>query len=610
MGMSAAHHISPPRIQPEPADRLLRRARVLELVYEVTRAINSSLNLDEVTEFIYQGISRILPTDNFYIAFPSADNREIEFAIEIENRQRRPWRSRPAGGGLTEYLLGSRRPLLIPRNFQRACKGLGITYAGVPALSWMGAPMVFRDRAVGVIAIQSYEGEDMFDTEHLSVLENLASQAASAVENARLFHELKSSYQDLQSAQQRLLQSEKLAAVGQLISGIAHELNNPLTGVVGWTQFLLGQDLPATVRPHLITVNDQAQRATRIVQNLLTFSRQHRPEKTSVSLNEVVENTLALRAYELKVNNVQVHRILDPGLGRIHADPHQLQQVILNLIINAEQAILQDPAGGGRNGTLVPGGNLRVETRVEERRSVTHPEANDETSAGQPGVLLTVADDGPGIAPDLLKKIFDPFFTTKPIGQGTGLGLSISYGIIQEHGGRIWAGSVPGLGASFHVFLPCETVTVEELESEELTRPAQVEASYRVLVVDDEESVRELLTVVLESENMAVHTAATGEEGLERASQSRYDLIVTDLKMPGLSGGMFYDRLSASLLDQTPRFLFMTGDVLGAETQKLLSRTGSACILKPFDIYRARDVIQQNLEEISRSSWQAQSAPA
>ncbi len=169
-------------------DRTSRRARLLELVYEVTRAINSSLNLDEVTEFIYQGISRILPTHNFYIAIPNLESKEIEFALEIENRQRQPWRSRPVGSGLTEYLLGTRRPLLIPHNFERACRGLGITYAGRPACCWIGAPMVFRDRAVGVIAIQSYDKEGVYDAEHLSVLENLANQAAAAVENARLYH--------------------------------------------------------------------------------------------------------------------------------------------------------------------------------------------------------------------------------------------------------------------------------------------------------------------------------------------------------------------------------------------------------------------------------------
>ncbi len=549
-------------------DRTLRRARVLELVYEVTRAINSSLNLDEVTEFIYQGFRRILPADNFYIAIVSEDC-QIEFVLEIEDHQRRERRSRPMAAGLTEYLLGTRRPLLIPRNFERACRGLGIGFVGRPAECWMGAPMVFRDRAVGVIAMQSYEREDLYDAEHLSVLENLASQAAAAIENARLFQELKDSYQHLQATQQRLLQSEKLAAVGQLISGVAHELNNPLTGVVGWSQYLLDQPLPSPVRAHVATINEQAQRATRIVQNLLTFSRQHKPEKSSVSLNEVAEKTLALRAYELRVNNILVQHILAPELPNIHADPHQLQQVILNLIINAEQAIL----GAGRSG------NLAIETRLEGE-----------------GVLLTVSDDGPGIEPDLAKKIFDPFFTTKPVGQGTGLGLSISYGIIEEHGGRVWATSVPGAGATFHIWLPWET------GQRETTIPPGPEIAsgftdQRILIVDDEESVRELFAAVLEEDPLTVEMAATGEEGLEKALQVEYDLIITDLKMPGLSGSSFYDRLSERLQGHIPRFIFMTGDVLSVETQELLERTRSQCILKPFDIHQVRAAIHRGLVE-------------
>jgi signal transduction histidine kinase/CheY-like chemotaxis protein len=576
-------------------DRTLRRARVLELVYEVTRAINSSLNLDEVTEFIYQGFRRILPADNFYIAIVS-ENQQIEFVLEIEDRQRRPRRSRPIAAGLTEYLLGTRRPLLIPRNFERACRGLGIDFVGRPAACWMGAPMVFRDRAVGVIATQSYEREDLYDAEHLSVLENLASQAAAAIENARLFQELKDSYQDLQATQQRLLQSEKLAAVGQLISGIAHELNNPLTGVLGWSQYLLGQHLPNSVRTHVATINEQAQRATRIVENLLTFSRQHKPEKTSVSLNDVVEKTLALRAYELRVNNIQVHSALSPKLGPIHADPHQIQQVILNLIINAEQSIL----GANR------GGNLSIETRVAP---FSHNASPDSPPAE--GVLLTVSDDGPGIEPELLKKIFDPFFTTKPVGQGTGLGLSISYGIIEEHGGRIWAASAsapesrdsalgsaprPRGGATFYIWLPWEVAPQLSV----VKAPVEIASGLlarRILIVDDEESVRELLSAVLEQDPLTVDQATTGEEGLERALQEEYDLIITDLKMPGLGGSSFYDQLSEQLGDKTPRFIFMTGDILSAETQQLLDRTRSQCILKPFDIRQARAAIHRGLGE-------------
>jgi signal transduction histidine kinase/CheY-like chemotaxis protein len=585
---TVSHNLVPPG---EPMDRTLRRARVLELVYEVTRAINSSLNLDEVTEFIYQGFRRILPADSFYIAVVS-EAQEIEFVLEIEDRQRRPPRSRPMAAGLTEYLLGTRRPLLIPRNFERACRGMGINFVGRPAACWMGAPMVFRDRAVGVIATQSYEREDLYDAEHLSVLENLASQAAAAIENARLFQELKNSYQDLQATQQRLLQSEKLAAVGQLISGIAHELNNPLTGVVGWSQYLLSQTLPSPMRAHVATINEQAQRAARIVQNLLTFSRQHKPEKTSVSLNDVVEKTLALRAYELRVNNIQVHSRLSPELRTIHADPHQIQQVILNLIINAEQAIL------GAN----CGGNLTIETRLAPSRRGAPPDSLEEE-----GVLLSVGDDGPGIGADLLKKIFDPFFTTKPIGQGTGLGLSISYGIIEEHGGRIWAGSegtgepdveslMEGSGATFYIWLPWEVAP----QTSAVKAPIEITsglAARRILIVDDEESVRELLSAVLEPDPLTVDMAGTGEEGLERALQEEYDLIITDLKMPGLGGSNFYDQLSERLQERTPRFIFMTGDILSAETQHLLDRTRSQCILKPFDIRQARAAIHRGLGE-------------
>jgi two-component system NtrC family sensor kinase len=234
-----------------------------------------------------------------------------------------------------------------------------------------------------------------------------------------------------------------------------------------------------------------------------------------------------------------------------------------------------------------------------------------ETRPGESGVLLTISDDGPGIAPDLLKKIFDPFFTTKPVGQGTGLGLSISYGIIEEHGGRIWveskADSTPtpviefdgatrpaGPGATFYIWLPWEARREAAAETPVVETAAPLIAQ-RVLIVDDEESVRELFAAVLEQDPLTVEMAATGEEGLQRALAQEYDLIITDLKMPGLSGGSFYDELSARLDGRIPRFIFMTGDVLGTETQLLLDRTHSQCILKPFDIHQVRAAIHRAL---------------
>lgn len=555
-----------------------RQARELKLIYEVTRTITSSLKLNEVLEFIYQGIAQILPADNFYIALWDGGD-EIRFEIEIEERRRLPKRKRQWMSGLTEYLLTSRKPLLIPRDVTAERERLGIALSGRNALCWMGAPMVFHDKAVGVIALQSYEREGVYDEAHLSVLENLAGQAAVAIENARLYQETRASLEQLQTAQQLLLQSEKLAAVGQLISGIAHELNNPLTGVVGWTQYLLSQPLSKDVAHHLATINEQALRASKIVQNLLTFSRQHKPEQRMVNLNEILDSTLALRSYELRVNNVVVERDYATDLPDVAVDPHQIQQVILNLIINAEQAMLSHQGSG----------KLTVGTEQQQGK-----------------VVISVQDNGPGIPPDLRNKIFDPFFTTKPIGVGTGLGLSISFGIVQEHGGRIWAEDGGGPGAKFLIELPISQVAAATAPHT-FVAPTKKAGPQKptVLVVDDEESVRDLLHIVLEEMAMHVEMASNGEEALALASRRRYNLIVSDLKMPGLSGSEFYEKLHATLGARTPRFMFVTGDVLSTETREFLESSNSLCVLKPFDLRDVRKTVTESLNRGAKAAGAA-----
>ena len=233
---------------------------------------------------------------------------------------------------------------------------------------------------------------------------------------------------EIKRLQQQLIQSEKLAALGQLVSGVAHELNNPLTSVIGYTQLLLMRN---QLEPHaaeqLEIVGQEADRARRIVRNLLSFSRQHKPSRAEVDLNELLDRTLELRTYEMKVNNISVCR--EPGdIPFVMADEHQLQQVFLNIIINAEQAI----ESGAR------GGRLTVRTEMGARGRVR----------------VVIADSGPGVPTHIIEKLFDPFFTTKPVGQGTGLGLSISYGIVKEHDGVISVESEPGRGARFIIELP------------------------------------------------------------------------------------------------------------------------------------------------------------
>jgi len=227
--------------------------------------------------------------------------------------------------------------------------------------------------------------------------------------------------------QEKLIITDRLASVGELASGIAHELNNPLTGVIGFSQLLLDKDIPADIRGDIETIHREAQRATEVVKNLLTFARRHAPAKQPVAINSIIEKVLKLRAYEQKVSNIKVISHLTPDLPGIMADYFQLQQVFLNIVINAEYFMTE----AHKKGTL----------------TITTERVDDVIRA-------SFADDGPGLAKENLGYVFDPFFTTKEVGKGTGLGLSICHGIITEHGGRIYAQGKPGQGATFIVELP------------------------------------------------------------------------------------------------------------------------------------------------------------
>jgi len=227
--------------------------------------------------------------------------------------------------------------------------------------------------------------------------------------------------------EEQLVVTDRLASIGELASGVAHELNNPLTGIIGFSELLLDEDIPDNVRKDLRVIQMEAQRSAGIVRNLLTFARKHAPAKEPVDINSTIQKALELRAYELKVNNIQVNTYLASDLPKIMADGFQLEQVFINIIINAEHFMIE---AHGR-GTL----------------TITTEQAGDIIRA-------SFADDGPGIAKKNLGHLFDPFFTTKEVGKGTGLGLSISYGIITEHSGRIYAESELGKGATFIVELP------------------------------------------------------------------------------------------------------------------------------------------------------------
>jgi len=363
----------------------------------------------------------------------------------------------------------------------------------------------------------------------------------------------------------QLLQAEKMAALGQTISGVAHELNNPLATIQSWAERLSERALEPSVRRGVETILSESERAARIVRSLLTFARKRQTTRAMVDVNQVVRETLALRAYEQRVNNIAVIVALATGLPHVFADGQQVQQVLLNLIINAEQAML---SANGR-------GVLVVRTWHDP-----HYES----------VILEINDDGPGIPDELQPKIFDPFFTTKGVGQGTGLGLTVAYAIVQEHGGRIRLESHPSAGASFYVELP---ITGSKLPAVPIGRAeagsgdAPPRAS--ILVVEDEAALAAAVTDALRDAGYVVERAADGEDALALVREQSFDLVICDLKMPRLDGQSFYRTLDEANPGLAQRVIFVTGDVAGTDAETFLKNSGCRFLPKPF---RLGDLLQ------------------
>jgi two-component system NtrC family sensor kinase len=381
--------------------------------------------------------------------------------------------------------------------------------------------------------------------------------------------------------QQQLIQSEKLSAIGELISGIAHELNNPLTGVMGYSELLqMRQDLDARAKESLFKINNLALRCQKIVQNLLSFARKQKPERTLSDINQILESTVELRSYELQVNNIQISRELDRNLPKTIADAHQLQQVFLNVLTNGEQAMLEAHGKG----------HFTIRTRTNGQKTK---------------IIVEISDDGPGIPERNLTRIFDPFFTTKEVGKGTGLGLSISYGTIKEHGGDIYARSRLGKGTTFFIELPViarlqnDTGAVSQQKAQGRNFD-EVARGKRVLVVDDEQYILDFFVEVFQSLSMPVETAANGRTALEKMRLNEYDLIVTDFKMPQMSGRDLFDWIKENRPRLAPRIIFVTGDTVSPETYSFFEDHGSRYLAKPFKIDEVKEVIRQVLDRESK----------
>jgi two-component system, cell cycle sensor histidine kinase and response regulator CckA len=373
----------------------------------------------------------------------------------------------------------------------------------------------------------------------------------------------------------QLLQAEKMAALGQTISGVAHELNNPLATILSWAERLTQKStLEPAVRRGLDIILSESERSARIVRTLLTFARKRQTTRSMIDVNQIARETLALRAYEQRVTNITVIDALAAGLPPAYADGHQVQQVLLNLIINAEQAML---SANGR-------GVLVVRTFHDNEREA---------------VVLEINDDGPGIPDEVQTKIFDPFFTTKEVGKGTGLGLTVAYAIIQEHGGRIRLESHHGNGASFFVELPvagAKTAALSEPPSLGRKMPIEVVAGASLLVVEDEAQLAAAVTESLRDAGYNVEHASDGEQALHRVAAQKFDGVICDLKMPRLDGKAFFRELSSKAPKLARRVIFVTGDVAGTDAENFLEESGCRWLAKPF---RLADLLRTVKEVLS-----------
>jgi len=371
---------------------------------------------------------------------------------------------------------------------------------------------------------------------------------------------------DQKRTESQLQQAEKLAAIAQLVSGVAHEINNPAAIILGFAQTLLLDELKPEHREMLQMVGEEAARIGRITSNLLAFARAGSKQRTLVDLNDIVRRTFALRSYHLSTLNITVALELDQAEPKFWADPSELQQMLLNLLINAEQALMG----------------------VESRRTITV-----RTRSSEQEVVLELADSGPGIAPDVRGKIFDPFFTTKPEGVGTGLGLSICYGIAQEHGGHIAVESEPGQGARFWVTLPRDPRQETRTLPVAAVPAASLEGVLTVLVVDDETALRNALLRFLDRRGIRGRGVADGAEALELLRQADFDVIISDVRMPGMSGRDFLERLRRERSDLLARLVFATGDTFAPETAALIRDSGVPTVTKPFDFAALEQVLRQ-----------------
>jgi PAS domain S-box-containing protein len=542
-------------------DEIHRRNRELNALNAMAVIATQSFDLDEILNLTLRQVISLLAAETGSIYLSEED--------DVTFRRRAVWgpHSTDRAGvseikfpeGFGELVTRSRTEVITPEYFPHLPPTVADFLRPDGLHSWIWALLWGKDKPMGIIAISSAENRQ-YSTNDENLLVAIGRQLSTTIEKVRLYEQTCRAYDDLRRTQEQLLQSEKMSAVGQLISGVAHELNNPLTAILGYAQLLETENLGERAADFVAKLFKQAQRTHRVVQNLLSFARQRKPHKQQVDICRVLDETLALRDYDLKVNDIKLEREIEASIPAVTADPHQLEQVFLNIINNAVDAMLEI----GRGGTL--------KIRVYGQNGYVHAEFRD---------------SGPGITEP--NRIFDPFYTTKSVGKGTGLGLSICYGIIKEHGGEILARNQDHKGAIIEVRLPAGGHAPLALAVPVPPRESAIEG--HILLVEDEDAVVEFERDVLAGAGAQVVTLMSGDQLEAELVRGSFDALIVNGKLPGsLNVPNIYQLVAKKCPGLERRLLFTFSTAIEPEIRAFLQDKRLPFLVKPFEV---ADLISQ-----------------
>ena len=454
-------------------------------------------------------------------------------------------------------------------------------------------PLISAKVAVGILVLSAPE-TDAFIKDDDRLFQIIGNQIANVLKNVDLVRNIQKSYdrrekvlkklkiaekklsdytKDLEEVIEKrtneLVQSEKLASIGQLVSGVAHELNNPLTIVIGLIDLMIdSNDMPAKQKKRLKKVHTATMRCAKVVENLIKFSRKEVVHNETIDINSIVEETIGFFEYQFMVNNISLKKSIQKNIPPTVGDPQQLKQVFLNIISNAYDSMVSQD-----NEKL-----LEVTTHSDDKT-----------------IIIEFRDTGHGVLEDHRKRLFEPFFTTKDVGRGTGLGLSLSFGIMKEHNGEIFLDSTYKDGAKFTLVLPIVTAHFKEKNDPETNT---INSSTKILIIDDEKDIIEFQKDVLNNYRCKIEIAYDGEQALKKIQKWDFDIILSDIKMPGrLNGIELYSKIQKAKPGLEKRIIFTTGDTASKETKDFFEHIDTYYLVKPFLIKEYIDAINRCLND-------------